>query len=186
MTETSPTRSPHDLEGALPRAGVDFAVRPARRTDAHFIASSWLKSYRDSPATAAVPSQTFYYWHHRVIEVVLARAAVLVACDPDDPDTIVGWACAEAMPGALVLHYVYVKHAFRRFGIARALVRALQAAEPGTDQIFATHATRRALGIMREHDIFLNPYLLMLPFVDGSEQLPQGDPAGGEAPAEEP
>lgn len=177
-------RDPHDLAGALPAPGSDFAVRPARRSDAAFVASSWLRSYRDAPAVVAVPSRTYFYWQHRVVEALLARSAVLVACSPDDPDTIVGWACAEAMEGALVLHYVYVKHDFRRYGVARALVRALQEAEPGSGQLFATHATRKALRVMRDNGVFYNPFLMMLPFVDGSDQLPAGDPAGGEPPPE--
>ncbi len=177
-----PISPEHDLEGALARPGDDFVVRPATRNDAAFVASSWLRSYREAPAAVAVPSRTYFYWHHRVIEVLLGRSAVLVACDPRRPDTIVGWACAEAMEGALVLHYVYVKHSFRRAGVARALVRALQASEPGSEQVFATHATRKSFRLMRDAGIFYNPYLLLLPFVDGSEQLPSGDPAGGDTP----
>jgi GNAT superfamily N-acetyltransferase len=49
------------------------------------------------------------------------KNAVALATLDGEPDVFLGWACGAAG----VLHYVYVKHAFRENGIARDLVEAV-------------------------------------------------------------
>lgn len=162
-------------------------IRPASRPDVSFICSSWLKSFRDSAFAAGCPNSLYYYSHHKLLEVILPRAVVAVATDPSDPDLIVGWACAEGQPGALILHYVYVKHRFRGFGVARRLVEALLAGAGSPGQVFYTHLTRRGAEIARrwkddrkEPAMAYNPYLLILPFAQGAEEVPPDDaPAAG-------
>lgn len=96
---------------------LPIAIRRARAYDVPFIFSSWLRSYkacRDRHVAQAV----YFKEHHKLIDALLRDATVLVATPQDDPDTILGW----SVKSGDTLHYVYVKEAFRRLGIGKALV----------------------------------------------------------------
>lgn len=99
----------------------DVQVRPAVATDRAFIFATWLKSLRFGSELEEVPPDLYYEGQHRIIEQLLDRCMVLVAHAPEDPDTLLGWAVMDPLDG-FVLHYVYVKGAFRRLGIAKALL----------------------------------------------------------------
>jgi hypothetical protein len=100
-----------------------YVLRPAEEDDLGFVIASWVQSYRQQAlardAGAAYPRQ-----QRRIIQHLLEHANVLVACAPDEPRLILGY----AVTGPQVVHYVYVKQDFRRIGIARALVRPYLAA----------------------------------------------------------
>lgn len=119
---------------------LPFKIRPLREGDWHFVLSSWLRSF------AAGKTQTPKFWaqNQAFIEDRRQRGATfLVACDPDDEDFIFGWSCAEGP----VLHYVYVKEAFRHAGVARAL-----AAESfPCSTIWFTHQTNYSDDILKRH-----------------------------------
>lgn len=56
-------------------------------------------------------------------EAILQRSSTVVACDSDDPSTILGY-CIFELPKGMppVLHYVQVKRDLMRKGIATALL----------------------------------------------------------------
>lgn len=119
-----------------------FVVRPVAKDDWALIYSSWKKSHRGrrkERQRSAVPPVEYYHRMQRRIDACLARegAEVIVACDADDPDFILGWACVEGD----VLHYVYVRQAARGLGVARKLLAGRRVTR-------ATHWTHCA----REYD----------------------------------
>lgn len=91
--------------------------------DMPFVYNSWMNSYRDF-ARHAFPNEPAYSVYRRTrarLDALIKRGAELkIACDPDNTTIILGYACAE-LP---VLHYVYVKEAYRRQGIALTLLNA--------------------------------------------------------------
>lgn len=90
------------------------------------IFATWLKSYQNSSLFAkGIPREVFFAAHHKVIERILERAEVRLAVLPDDPSVVFGWSVTE--PG--LVHYVYVKPDFRKYGIAKSLL-AHVAGEP--------------------------------------------------------
>ena len=91
--------------------------------DGNFIYHSWGNSYREAAlgAWGDIPKATYYKRVRLRIDTLLKRGAELkIACDPDNQDIILGWMCAESP----VLHYVYVKEAYRKQGIALTLLNA--------------------------------------------------------------
>lgn len=56
----------------------------------------------------------------RFIEKSITDGSCLVACHNEEPDVLFGFAICS--PHSRAIHYVYTKPAFRKFGIARALV----------------------------------------------------------------
>ncbi|NIV38901.1 MAG: GNAT family N-acetyltransferase [Anaerolineae bacterium] len=129
-----------------------------------FLFNSWLESYRSSDSARNVATDIYMGHHHRLIESLLEDSDNLtaVAVDLDDPDQYYGWAMGTHRGPALVLHYVYVKSSFRRFGLARLLVEHLAWRREGETHIFfATHQTHTGRGIIRHRpDWHYHPYLL--------------------------
>lgn len=63
------------------------------------------------------------------------------------PDEVVGWSCR----GDKVIHYLYVKHAFRRLGIGSILAHGAK---------FYTHETRAGALLFKKTGSLFNPYLV--------------------------
>lgn len=140
-------------------APSNWAIREVEEADVPFIFSSWLKSYREAYAVRFISNTVYYAQHHAAIERVLRRAGsfVLVCCDKDDPSQIFGYAVCEKTTSGGVFHWVYCKHPFRGFGIARALEQTAAALMEGP--ISYTHCTRAMESISKRRDWVYQPYL---------------------------
>lgn len=104
-------------------------IRQATAGDVSFILDSWVKSYRrtgllyaqpkekDGVTCVELPPQDYWDGHHALVERILRRASTLVAETKAAPE-IAAWICAEPP----ILHYVYVKQIFRRFGLCKAML----------------------------------------------------------------
>jgi len=136
--------------------GAIVAVRPATSDDIAFIFSTWLHNFKSGSLFAKrIPYAVFFQNHHRVLERILARPEVqsLVACPSDSPDTIVGYLIHEGN----VVHYVYVKGAFRKLGVARALAVA---AKLDLEKVVCSHWTFAADDLAMKGKLLYNPYLM--------------------------
>jgi ribosomal protein S18 acetylase RimI-like enzyme len=122
---------------------VNVSIRPATADDIPFIFNSWLKAYKHSSLFAKrIKHEVFFKYHHAVIERILARGAkVFVATPIHDPDTIIGYCVAEQLD-VTTLHFIYVKSAFRRFGVGRQLALSTVAALGAAEAVDFTHWTR--------------------------------------------
>ncbi len=138
---------------------IPISIRLAVVDDLAFFYSAALQSYfYSSRATHGLLPETFYKEHKRLLAKILQapKAMMAIACLDDDPRVIVGFILAE--PLADILHYVYVKQAFRRFGVAKRLLAHL---ELSLDVCTVTHWTSdmASIGAKRPGMIY-NPYLL--------------------------
>lgn len=103
------------------RADTNFAVREAKEEDFPFIYATLLKGFRFSNDLIRWWDQEDYFHvYHTGLERILnsPQTFITVACTNDDPDTILGYAI---LGDGGIIHYVHVKEAFRKFGIATAL-----------------------------------------------------------------
>lgn len=121
--------------------GGEIDIRPALVEDESFIYSSWLKSYRGANANTGVSSTVYFSRHKRRIAKILERpeTVVAIACSVEDPDSILGWVCFEMRRGCAVVHFLYVKQAYRRFGIGVTLLDMVKAGA-GSKPLFCSHA----------------------------------------------
>lgn len=111
-------------------------LRTAEERDGRFIRDAWRESYFDAHAAGALDRETYHVAYRAAIPNIIARAGgkVLVATLDVDDDEILGFAAYERGAHqhrkqrctAPVLHYVYVKNAYRRFGVARKLLGAAE------------------------------------------------------------
>lgn len=135
-----------------------WLIRPAQPDDISFIYSTWLKSYRTGSGLGLASGKHAYFiTYNLIIDHILEKpdARVWVAAKIDEPNVLWGYLVAEPT----VLHYVFIKGAFRKFGIARALYQAAF-----TERPFVTHMTTPAREVLRTHPGFkFNPTLLFKP-----------------------
>jgi hypothetical protein len=122
-------------------------------SDMPFILSSWLRSYRKA---SPVSGPVYYVGQEAVIRRLLVRSSIVLACNPEDPSTVLGYVVFERVPSGGLVHYVYVKELVRRCGLAARLLSEV----PGPFRSH-THETR-AEGVARLKARFpsvYNPYL---------------------------
>lgn len=93
--------------------------------DLDFVTSTWSRAFKSSPAAGVIADEDWAPIMHPQIRRLIARPGVrtLLACDRDDPRFLYGFIAGE--PERRVVHFCYVKQAFRRAGCARQLLIAL-------------------------------------------------------------
>lgn len=99
-----------------------FAIRDCLESDFPFIYATWKRGFRFGNQLTSWWDQDDYFDHYnKVTELILNRpdTHIKVACLADDPETVLGYAI---FGEPKIIHYVHVKEAFRRFGIANALL----------------------------------------------------------------
>lgn len=95
--------------------------------DLHFVGNAWRESYYvGSPAVQRSDREHYKSEMHRLFDRLFREARVIIACDREDEDTLIGFAVATGPE----LHYVYVRGGpelvnVRKQGVARELVEAL-------------------------------------------------------------
>lgn len=124
-------------------------LRKANEADISFIFNSWLKSYRAS-AKAILPA-VYFQFQHQLIEQLLKRSTVTVACNPADESQIYGYVVHEVQDGVDVLHYGYVKQDFRGLGLLKHMLGNVTTG-------FYTHNTSMAPKALKQ--FIFNPYLV--------------------------
>jgi hypothetical protein len=137
-------------------------TRKAEAKDNPFILASWLNHYKNySYFAKRIKNDVYYGAHERVIKLILARKSchVLIAYTPAEPDVILGFIVYEdSLWPDPVVHFVYVKKPFRRFGIARELVKA---SGLENKRIQFTHWTYDVDNLIKKFTTLIyNPYAL--------------------------
>jgi hypothetical protein len=134
-TEIAPPAAAPEAEPD-PKAGEIAVLRPGEPSDHPFIVDSWLQSYRGQ-SIARDAGHRYMHDMKWLVRAWLARCAVIVACDPEAPGAIWGWAVTT---GDMVL-YAYVRMEFRRQGIAKMMLHPFLV--PGRRVTFASKTQER-------------------------------------------
>lgn len=119
-----------------------FRIREMDDSDHEFVVRTWTRTN----ATVQTRASPAYYEKEQpkaIAEVLSFHPIVfgLVATPPDEPTLICGWGVFD--DARRVVHYVFVKSAYRRCGVARALV---EKALPGPEPRFHSHLPARVAG----------------------------------------
>lgn len=134
-------------------------------SDQPFVYSTWLRNYKHSSYFAKrIKPVVFFAGHHALIAHVLAKPTtqVLIAHPKNDPETILGYLVFEAANETKkpVVHFTFVKEAFRKMGVCKALFEShgINPNEPG--MIF-THWCFPVDDLIRKFpEMIFNPYAL--------------------------
>ena len=100
---------------------IEIQYRPITEDDMSFILNSWLKSYRNSEFAKDLANPVYFENHSKIIQHLLAKSNVIIACNPEELTQIYGYSVFEQYESVTILHYIYVKFPYRKFGIAKNL-----------------------------------------------------------------
>lgn len=129
-----------------------FEVRPAKDSDKAFILATFLRGvYYGDSWFSLIPKDIFMNNYKYIAEDLLSNpnTIVTIACLPEDPDVILGYSILGKYYQRL--DWVYVKSAWRRKGIAKALVPKLPTE--------ATHLTAVGKILMKKFPgLVFNPF----------------------------
>lgn len=128
-------------------------VRPIREGDKNFIYSTWLLGiYYGDTVFKEMKKDVFMSHYHNLIDQIMNHKdiEIKVTCFKDDPDTILGYAVVNK--NGSTLHWVFVKNAWRKIGLAKMLL--------GSEIKVATTVTKLGLSIMKNKGIEFNPFAL--------------------------
>ena len=113
--------------------GAELLIRPLELggRETGFVLDSWSRAVARDPiwrvevgrrgvARTPIPPSLSLYYHDIILKKILTNCTLLVACDPEDTDVIWGYVAFDQVDP--VLHFVYVKGAFRRMGIGTRLL----------------------------------------------------------------
>ena len=138
---------------------LEVIVREGVQEDLPLVYNSWLKQYRESPFTVGVSNGVYYEQHRKLIDALVSRAELKIACDPSDPTKIYSWACGELYE-VPVIHFVYTKKQYRDCGLAKLLLASLGCTEE--NHIITTHFVKykNSRQLNKDRKIVYNPYLI--------------------------
>jgi ribosomal protein S18 acetylase RimI-like enzyme len=134
-------------------------IRPANQEDVGFIFNSWLRSYKPSFFSRLIDNRVYFENHHKLLENLAKTSTFTIACDKDDPSQIYGYICYEKIQGISAIHYIYVKHSFRKLGIAKLLLK--ESGHTSSSAGCCTHITRAVEKSCIKYNLIYHPYLLI-------------------------
>lgn len=127
-----------------------MTIRAPKEEDRSFIMATWLRGlYYGNPWFKEIEKDNFMAKYHDIISRMLTKptAQVYVAVLKDDLDVILGYSVTEPK----IIHWVFVKEAWRKMGIATALVPK--------DADTATHLTMLGKKL-KPQSMEFNPFLI--------------------------
>lgn len=145
MSETPTTQNPLKSQ---------VLIRDASEADVPFIFNSWLKSYRNASLCRSITNPVYFTFQHQLIEELLKHSFVKVVHTASDPNQLLAYLVYSEVEGIKIVHYAYVKHAFRNMGICSMLLQ--DAAIAGG---FYTHETPSGARAAEKRQLVYNPYL---------------------------
>lgn len=152
---------------------LPLRVRPATDQDISFIFNSWLKSFRDSGVLSrSVPNTIYFQNHHKILQKILKRSQANIACNPQDPSQIYGYIVGEYIEGIFILHYVYVKHSFRKMGIGKELLNSFD--HDTGNASCCSHLTKMAEKFLLKYNMIYHPYTVLVDYEVPQEQSNEG------------
>jgi GNAT superfamily N-acetyltransferase len=133
-------------------------MRRATEADLNFIVSGWVRSYRGASwQYLEIPSNIYWDAEEAKIKRVLQNSLTWILTSKDDPAQYFGFICFVCAAESNILHYVYVKKAFRSFGFATKMIED-HLRMPDRQ---CTYLTRNFAGIHKKMEFTYNPYLIV-------------------------
>lgn len=123
---------------------------------------SWLKAYRHDSAFARELDSPLYFKEQTALvdgTLLDPRTRVLVAHKPDELNVVYGYmVMTERQAEEPLLHFIFIKEAFRSKGVATALYA--EGIGPDGAKSIATHMTSKGRRASSRHlEITFNPYV---------------------------
>jgi GNAT superfamily N-acetyltransferase len=127
-----------------------YYIRDYKESDKAFVLATFLRGlYYGDSWFSLMPKDVFMKNYKPIIEALVARNFVKVACLIEDPDVIIGYSILSQ--DFQVIHWVFVKKAFRGMGIGKRLIHKFLKA--------ATHLTKTGKSLLTKYETCIfNPF----------------------------
>lgn len=123
---------------------MSYEIRDFNPTlDKNFILTHWFKSRKTSEIRfISIDQATYDEYLYSSILKTLDSNEVRIACSDEDRSIIYAFICFNVYRGYPVIHYIYVKPAFRKFKIASKLVEYVKNLSENKDKIIITYRNK--------------------------------------------
>ena len=128
------------------RPEPDLEIRALEVDDVVFVRDSWRESYKTAPQRRTMSWPAYKATYGRAIDRLLEREDVLILGAYSADGRVKGW-IAWTPGGVPTVHYVYVRDALRRLGVAGRLIRA---AELGRRMVYSLRGKQIGRASCRE------------------------------------
>jgi ribosomal protein S18 acetylase RimI-like enzyme len=132
-------------------------IRSYLPEDTNFLYNSWLKSFRES--INCIENEIFFKNHTKLLDKILKVSEVFIACNPEDEDQIFGYVVRQKLGEISIIHYIYVKHTYRRLGFGNMMMDLFKAGQDIPH--VTTHHTRMMDVVGEKWNLVFDPYLLL-------------------------
>jgi len=142
---------------------IPTKIRPPSKEDTSFIFNSWLKSYRSSNFAKDQCNSVYYDNYKNIVNAMLERSMVAIICNPEDDNHLYGYIIFEHLPAStLLVHYIYIKHTYRKNGLAKKLIEKVRLSPT---PILASHHTQ-VCKTTKSISYVYDPYRAFFPLTD--------------------
>lgn len=123
-------------------------IRDYNEGDRNFIYGSWLHGlYFGHDWIKEIQADIFFKEYQKIVEKIMDRATIKVATLPDAEDVALGYVVYQGV----VLHWIFVKDAWRKMGIARSLYPK--------EITTVTHLNKTGRTLRIRKNLIFNPFL---------------------------
>lgn len=150
------------------KCSYEVTFRPMAERDLPYVKDTFARTMMDAGASKHIHGPIFKRGTRRLIDLMHTHrdaAQCWVATPPAYPELLLGWAIVERTDYGACVHYVYIKGAYRRAGVASSLVSFvfdLLGVDPSGDIRFS-HWRLPAGRLARARKWRFDPYALMEP-----------------------
>lgn len=129
-----------------------YEIRDSVSDDKAFVMATWLRGlYYGDSWFSSIPKSIFMNNYKLILEAILSKHIVKVACLKEDSNVIIGYSVLSK--DYSTIHWIFVKQAFRNKGVGRSLVPQYPT--------FVSHLTVLGKSLLHKFpDCVFNPWAL--------------------------
>lgn len=102
---------------------LPVSIRLANSDDLGYVIATWSRDYHKVHPINFIPNNIYIPNQTKLINNIISKTQIYVACIEDEPNTIVGYMVAKPYDkDNIILHWMNVKGIFRRVGVAKILL----------------------------------------------------------------
>lgn len=140
---------------------IPLLIRDGLGEDSPYVFATWLKAQRTQGDRAEMRNSVYFENEKRRVGYLLSRSRVLMAVNPDDAAHLYGYVVFSRVSEITLVHFLFVKPAYRKLGVATALMRDV-CPRLGKEELVITAVSPEAVRMKRKWQLVFNPHLVTL------------------------
>ena len=123
---------------------MSYIIRDYQESiDKNFVLTHWFKSRKSGESNfITIEHEIYDRYLYGTIEQTFKSSKTKIACDKENETVIYGFICYDKYYYYPVVHYIFVKQAFRKFKIAKSLVDVAKNEAERQDRLIITYKNK--------------------------------------------